>query len=431
MILVKDAESLILDLVKPLEEYEEVNLDKVLGRILAQDILSDLDFPPWHNSAMDGYAFCHGHLDQFETLTIASSHIPAGSSQDLAINKGECVRIFTGGILPLGADTVVMQEDVEIVRDIVGIQSGGRHLEENRLKLKTSPKLGDYVRQKGEYYRAGEILLKSGIRINPPEIGILAATQHQMLRVFRQPRVSIISTGNELKEISSSLQKGQIVDSNQYALSGSIAQIGAVPISMGIVRDRPEDLSEIILKALSLSDFVISSGGVSVGDYDYVENVLADLGGDIHIRSCAIKPGKPFTVASFGHKLYFGVPGNPASAMVCFWRFIKGAIAKLSGVTGGVISPDGHLNSQTNSQYWYPQYIQAIALQDLHAQGQRETYLSGYLAWEHNYQRWQFQPVSNHSSGNLISWAGVNGLAILKVNQTYIPKGDTALIMML
>jgi molybdopterin molybdotransferase len=405
MIPVKDAESLILDLVKPLGDYEVVDLTQALGRILAEDIYSNLDFPLWHNSAMDGYAFRFEDLQQFATLAIAPSDIPAGSSQYFSITSGECVRIFTGGILPDGADTVVMQEDVEIISD--------------RLHIKILPKLGEYVRQKGEFYQAGTILLQAGIKINPAEIGILASTQNQKVNVYRQPRVSIISTGTELRDLShNSCQKGQIIDSNQYALSGLLTQAGAVPISMGIVGDRPEDIAEIMIKALAHSDLVISSGGVSVGDYDYVDRVLADLGANIQIKSCAIKPGKPLTVASFNHKIYFGIPGNPASLLVCFSRLIKGAIAKLSGA---------------NSAYWYPQYIQAIALDDLHAQGRRETYLWGFVTANHNH--WQFQPISNHisgySSGNLISWAGVNALAILKVNQTYIPRGEIALVLML
>jgi molybdopterin molybdotransferase len=405
MIPVKDAESLILDLVKPLGDYEEVDLTQTLGRILADDIYSNLDFPLWNNSAMDGYAFRIEDLQQFATLKIAPSDIPAGSSKNFAITSGECVRIFTGGVLPDGADTVVMQEDVEIISD--------------RLHIKILPKLGEYVRQKGEFYQAGTILLQAGIKINPAEMGILAATQNQKVNVYRQPRVSIISTGSELRDLShNSCQKGQIIDSNQYALSGLLTQAGAVPISMGIVGDRPEDLAEIMIKALAHSDLAISSGGVSVGDYDYVDRVLADLGANIQIKSCAIKPGKPLTVASINHKIYFGIPGNPASLMVCFSRLIKGAIAKLSGA---------------NSAYWYPQYIQAIALDDLHAQGRRETYLWGYVTANHNH--WQFQPISNHisgySSGNFISWAGVNALAILKVNQTYIPRGELALVMIL
>jgi len=401
MISVQDAEQLILELVKPLKEYEEVNLSQALGRILAKDIRSNLDFPYWDNSAMDGYAFCFADLQKFETLAIANQNIPAGSSQNLSVNSGECVRIFTGGVLPQGMDTVVMQEEVEI--------------SENRIRLKSVPKLGEYVRQKGEFYRAGTLLLEAGIKIGPSEIGILAATQNPKITVYRQLRVSIISTGNELRELSDSLKTGQIVDSNRYALSSLISQMGAIPISIGIVGDRPEDLAQSILKASS-SDITISTGGVSVGDYDYVDSVLADLGADIHLRSCAIKPGKPLIIATLNHQLYFGVPGNPASVMVCFWRFINGAIAKLSGA---------------NSSYWYPKYIQAVTSDHLHAQGQRETYLWGHLEWNCSDRRWNFNPASNYNSGNLISWVGANGLAILKVNQTYIPKGELALIMMI
>jgi len=405
MISVQNAEALILDLVKTLEEYEEVDLSQAWGRVLVQDIRSNLDFPHWHNSSMDGYAFCYADLLKFETLAIAHQNIPAGRSQNISINSGECIRIFTGGVMPQGTDTVIMQEDVEV--------------SENRIKLKTIPKLGEYVRKKSEFYQAGTVLLKAGIKISAAEIGILAATQNPKVTVYRQPRVSIISTGNELRELSDSLQMGQIVDSNQYALSSLIRQAGAVPVPIGIVGDRPEDLSKSILQA-SDSDMVVSTGGVSVGDYDYVDAVLADLGADIHLRSCAIKPGKPLTVATLNRKLYFGVPGNPASVMVCFWRFINGAIAKLSGA---------------NSQYWYPKYIQAVTSDDLHAQGQRETYLWGYLEWNDSDRRWNFHPASKdnsgYSSGDLISWAGANGLAILQVNQTYIPRGELALIMMI
>ncbi|AFY74488.1 molybdenum cofactor synthesis domain protein [Synechococcus sp. PCC 7502] len=410
MIPVKAAESLILDLVQPLNiygnTYEQVDLNHALGRFLAKDIYSDSDFPRWHNAAMDGYAFRYADLERFETLAIASLEMPAGSTQVSSIHAGECVRIFTGGMLPQGADTVVMQEDVEVIGD-----------RPKCIKLRNIPQIAEYVRHKGEFYQAGTRLLSAGIKINPPEIGILAATQTLTVPVCSQPRVSVISTGTELQNISASLDMGQIVDSNQYALSSLITQSGAVPIPLGIVGDHPKDLEIIIAKALASSDMVISSGGVSVGDYDYVDRVLLEMGADIHIRSCGIKPGKPLTVASFNgcnQKLYFGVPGNPASAMVGFWRFIKGAIAKLGGA---------------NSKYWYPKYTQAICLSDLHAQGRRETYLWGYLQWQP--QVWEFKPVDNYSSGNLMNWAGVNALAILKVNQTYVPKGEPVLVMML
>jgi molybdopterin molybdotransferase len=164
---------------------------------------------------------------------------------------------------------------------------------------------------------------------------------------------------------------------------------------------------------------------VSVGDYDYVDELLAQMGAEIHIRACAIKPGKPLTVATIPQldsrntskapraKLYFGVPGNPASAIVSFWRFVQGAIAKLSG---------------EERSSWHPKFIKATTLGDLHAQGRRETYLWGHLSLKNGY--WQFQPVDNYSSGNLVSLAGINGLAVLRVNQTYVPAGDEVTVML-
>ena len=191
-----------------------------------------------------------------------------------------------------------------------------------------------------------------------------------------------------------------------------------------IVEVGPRDGLQSEKKAISVADMVISTGGVSVGDYDYVDELLEKIGADIHVRSVAIKPGKPLTVAlltsstqvngSEDKVLYFGVPGNPVSAMMSFWRFIRGAIAKLNGA---------------NASYWYPQFVKASTIEDLHSQGRRETYLWGSLT----YQKGKpiFQPVKNHSSGNLISAIGANALAVMRINQTYVPKGDETIVMII
>lgn len=423
MIPVRAVESLILDSVQPIAELAEIDIreDSLLGRILGEDIYSDSDFPLWDNAAMDGYAICCEDLEEFATLAITSTDIPAGSSEIISIGRGQAMRIFTGGMMPKGADTVVMQEEVNVIKGEVG----------DRLEILNIPKYREYVRPQGEFVRGGDQVLSCGMRINPAAIGILAAIQKPIVKVYQPPRIGIISTGNELREINQNLQLGQIVDSNAYTLGALIRECGAIPIFAGIVSDRPEDLRRLITETLKDSDMVISSGGVSVGDYDYVERVLEDLGADILVRSCAIKPGKPLTVASFKdgfrrNKVYIGIAGNPASVMVCFHRLIKGAIAKLSGA---------------NESYWYPKYIQVKTLGDLHAQGRRETYLWGHLNWDRHRSRWEFQPVCDssltstnalgYSSGNLISWADVNGLAVLKVNQTYVPQGDLVDVMMI
>jgi molybdopterin molybdotransferase len=300
----------------------------------------------------------------------------------------------------------------------------------NFLQFKVKPQQGEYVRRKGEFIQAGTTLVTAGTKLGATEIGALASARCQQVKLFRQPKVAIISTGNELVSLEDSqfLQAGQIIDSNLYALSTLINQSGAIAIPFGVVRDNRQELESVIRSAIATADIVISTGGVSVGDYDYVDELLVTIGADIHVQSVAIKPGKPLTFASFTRALnvnrsedkvlYFGVPGNPVSAMLSFWRFIQGAIAKLNG---------------SHETYWYPQFIRAVTTADLHAQGRRETYLWGKLTYARGNPI--FQPVknylNNYSSGNLISAIGTNALAVMRINQTYVPAGDEALIMLI
>ena len=421
MLPVAEVEKIILNLVKPFDpefDSEILPLSQTLNRILAEEIKSELDFPHWDNSAMDGYALRYADLENLQEikLAIAPKDIPAGVATSRTLAQGECIRIFTGGMLPIGADTVVMQED----SDLLG----------NFLQLKVKPQQGEYVRRKGEFIQAGTTLVTAGTKLGATEIGALASARCQQVKVFRQPKVAIISTGNELVSLEDSqfLQAGQIIDSNLYALSTLINQSGAIAIPFGVVRDNRQELESVMRRAIATADIVISTGGVSVGDYDYVDELLVKIGADIHVQSVAIKPGKPLTFASFTRALnvnrsedkilYFGVAGNPVSAMISFWRFIRGAIAKLNG---------------SNEAYWYPQFIRAVTTEELHAQGRRETYLWGKLSYAKGNPI--FQPVknylNNYSSGNLISAIGTNALAVMRINQTYVPAGDEALIMLI
>ena len=417
MLTVAETEKIILDLVKPFDpeiDSESLPLSKVLNRILAEDISSKLDFPHWDNSAMDGYALCYADLDNLQELKLAitSDEIPAGVARSQSLNQGECIRIFTGGMLPVGADTIIMQEDTERIDDL--------------LYLKVKPTQGEYVRRKGEFIQAGTNLIKAGTKLGATEIGALASARCQKIKVYRQPKIAIISTGNELVSLDSSqsLQLGQIIDSNLYALSTLVEQSGAIAIPFGIVRDHPAELESVMQEAIASADIVISTGGVSVGDYDYIEEILEKMGADIHVRSVAIKPGKPLTVASISpflnvnrsedKILYFGVAGNPISSMMSFWRFIRGTIAKLNGA---------------NEIYWYPQFIKAFTTEDLHSQGRRETYLWGNLTYQKGMPI--FQPVSNYSSGNLISAIGTNAIAVMRINQTYVTAGEETIIMLI
>lgn len=403
MLSASDAEAIILSLVQPLnseQDTEFVDLLAASDRILASPVTSQLDFPHWDNSAMDGYAVRYEDVqdcsEEKPVVLEIVAEIPAGVQPQSTIQSGQAARILTGAVMPAGADTVVMQERTR--------------REENRVTILAAPKPQEFVRHQGTYYKAGTQLLPAGIRLQAPEIAVLAATQCTQLKVFRRPRVALLSTGNELVTPDKPLQPGQIVDSNRYALFALVKQSAAQPLMLGIVKDEPEALKQAIADAITQADVVLSSGGVSVGDYDYVEQVLESLGGKIHVRAVATKPGKPLTVATFGNDtrpvLYFGLPGNPVAALVTFWRFVQSAIKKLSGLAEG----------------WEPTFVKALARQELRSDGKRETYIWGQLRLLDGV--YEFQPAGGlQNSGNLINLAQTNGLAILPVGQTVISAG--------
>lgn len=387
---VNEAEAIIYSLLQPLDsqlDTETVDLLGATGRILAKPITSHLDFPHWDNSAMDGYAV--RYEDVFDcnpenpaVLSIIEE-IPAGYQPKSILQPGQAARIFTGAVIPAGADTIVMQEVTQ--------------REENQVFIKAAPKPQEFIRKKASYYQAGNELLPAGILLNAPEIAVLAAAQCNQLCVYRKVKVAILSTGDELVTVDKTLQPGQIVDSNNYALIANVQQLGAEAISYGIVPDNEEVLEATIEKAIKGADIIISSGGVSVGEYDYVEKILESLGGKLHIRSVAMKPGKPLTVAAFpGSKIYFGLPGNPASALVTFWRFVQPVIKKLSGLVEG----------------WQPTIIKVKASTELRSDGKRETYIWGKLKLING--EYEFEIAGgNQVSGNLINLAQTNALAIL------------------
>ncbi|MGL6135929.1 MAG: molybdopterin molybdotransferase MoeA, partial [Planktothrix sp.] len=325
MLPVEQAESIILNLVQPLDaeiDQEKVEITQVAGRILAKSVVSSLDFPHWDNSAMDGYAVRYqdvadASINDPKLLEIIEE-IPAGFSPESTIKIGQAARIFTGSCIPKGADTIVIQEETK--RD------------GNQVKILSAPQPQAFIRHQGSYYKAGEPLLTPGIPLDAAEIAVLAAAQCTQVPVYRRLRVALLSTGDELVTPDTPLKRGQLVDSNQYALATAVRTLGAEAIALGVIPDQPDMLKKAISQAIETADIVISTGGVSVGDYDYVEDILTELGGTIHIEAVAIKPGKPLTVAKFPHCLYFGLPGNPVSALVTFWRFVQPAIKKQSGL---------------------------------------------------------------------------------------------------
>ncbi|MFP4007700.1 MAG: molybdopterin molybdotransferase MoeA, partial [Spirulinaceae cyanobacterium] len=316
----------------------------------------------------------------------------------------QAARIFTGAIMPDGADTVVMQENTE--------------KSENTVKILQAPQAGEFVRHRASFYQAGNPLLSPGIPIKAAEMAVLAAAQCTEVTVYRQPRIALFSTGDELVPIDQPLQPGQIVDSNQYALTAFVAQMGGIPLPLGIVRDREDKLRETIAYAISTADIVLSTGGVSVGEYDLVGKILQELGGEIRVRTVAIKPGKPLTVATFNTNktgkpcLYFGIPGNPASALVSCWRFVQPALKKLSGLKDN----------------WRPHFVPAKTAHSLKGAGKRDAYLWGKLTLEKGQYEFKLAGGS-HSSGNLINLAQTNGLAIVPTGTKEILAGESVWVM--
>lgn len=401
MLSVQEAEKLIFEAVQAIKETELMKLEECCDRILASSISSKLDFPHWDNSAMDGYAVQFEDVQQPVTLDIVEE-IPAGYQPQKTIQPGQAARILTGSMMPMGADTIVMQEDTKREGDRVSILAAPRDR-------------GAFVRYRGTYRKAGDPLLSPGLMLKAPEIAILAAAQCVEIPVFCRPRVAILSTGNELVAPNQPLQPGQIVDSNQYALEALVAEMGAEVISIGIVPDDPKELETAIASAIQSADVVISSGGVSVGDYDYVDRILEALGAKIHVRAIAVKPGKPLTFATFPNSaLYFGLPGNPASALITFWRFAQPAIRKLSGLAQG----------------WEPKFLNATATQDLKSDGKRELYLWGNVSILDG--KFHFTPAGgSRLSGNLINLAGTNALGVMAVGETAIDAGENVKVLLI
>ena len=407
MLSVKDAENIILNAVESLNQESDLEIVDLLTayhRILATPVISYLDFPHWDNSAMDGFAVRYQDVQNSSsenaTFLEVVAEIPAGYQPQITIQPGQAARIFTGAIMPKGADTVVMQEKT--------------NLQGNKVVILAAPQPQEFVRHQGDFYQAGKELLPAGIPLNATEIAILAAAQLSKISVFRRPRVAIFSSGDELVTPEQTLQPGQIVDSNQYALAALVKELGAEVLMLGIVKDNPTALTEIINYAINNADIVLSSGGVSVGDYDYIDHILGSLGAEIHFRAVQMRPGKPLTFATFPNSLYFGLPGNPVSTLVTFWRFVQPTIKKISGVNKG----------------WEAKFIKVKSHSELRSNGKMETYIWGNLHLSNGVYEF-YQAAGNLSSGNLINLAQTNALAVLPVGKTLVSIGEEVLVLSL
>ena len=321
MIEVGEAQQKVLEEI-PVLGRERIHILEALGRVLAQDVNAIRDVPSADNSAMDGYCLRHEDVVGTDSSTPVKLRIigesPAGRPFRGRLGPGDAVRILTGGLIPEGADTVIMVEDTE--RDGDGV------------KCFRDPGLAAHIRRKGEDVRAGEVILRSGTIVRPPEIGMLATMGHAYVHVYQRPIVGVLSTGNELVDLDEPFSEGKIVCSNSYSLVAQIMECGAIPLSLGIASDNEMDQREKISDGLR-ADVIITSGGVSVGKYDLVKETFAKLGMRVKFWRVAMKPGKPLLFGTIGNKPVFGLPGNPTSAMISFEQFVRPAILKMMGHT--------------------------------------------------------------------------------------------------
>jgi molybdopterin molybdotransferase len=314
---VAKAREVIARFLQPVTAIERVNVRAALGRVQAEDVVSPLNVPAHDNSAMDGYAVRHADLkgDGEVTLKVAGSSF-AGAPYKGTLKPGEGVRIMTGGVVPQGADTIVMQEHAKASGDKVAIGPGH--------------KKGQNLRRAGEDLKAGQVALARGLLLRPAEIGLISSLGIGEVSVYRRLRVAFFSTGDELVSIGAQPGEGQIFDSNRYTIHGMLTRLGCEVMDMGVVRDDPKLLERAFREAASSADVVITSGGVSVGEADFVKTLLDRLG-EVVFWKIAMKPGRPLAYGKIGAAHFFGLPGNPVSVMVTFYQFVRDALLVLSG----------------------------------------------------------------------------------------------------
>jgi molybdopterin molybdotransferase len=317
MLIVAEAQRRIRAAIHTIGEFELIALRNSLGRIVAATLHSPLNVPPHDNSAMDGYALRSADLPESEQrrLTVIGTAM-AGAPFSGSVETGQCVRIMTGGVIPRGCDTVIMQEQVERIGDDINIGTGHR--------------AGQHVRRTGEDLRIGQAVLKAGKRITPADMGLLASLGIDNITVTRRPRVAFFSTGDELRSSGEALGVGGIYDSNRITLYGLLQNTGAEPLDLGIVRDDRNTLQKTLAAAAAQADVVITTGGVSVGDADYVRDALATLG-EVHFWKVGIKPGRPFAFGRVAQAWFFGLPGNPVSTMATYYQFVQPALRQWMG----------------------------------------------------------------------------------------------------
>jgi molybdopterin molybdotransferase len=388
-----EALSRILAEVQPVCGGETLAVRNALGRVLSDDVVSKINVPSHTNSAMDGYAVIGADLPtdgeiRLEVIGTSAAGRPFAGE----VASGQCARIMTGAPMPAGTDTVVMQENVVRDGDTAIVGAG--------------QKPGQHVRQAGEDIAAGHVALRAGTRLLPAEIGILGSLGVGEVSVRRRPRVAFFSTGDELRSIGEPLGEGQIYDSNRYTIFGMLMRLGVEPLDMGVVRDDRDAVEQAFGKAAAEADAIVTSGGVSVGDADYVAETLQRTG-TVGFWKVAMKPGRPLAFGRIGDALFFGLPGNPNSVMATFYQLVQPALQALAGMP----NPEP------------PFTMPAISASALRKKPGRREFQRGVLTRSDD-GRLIVSKTGHQGSGVLSSMAAANCFIVLPEDSGPVSEGD-------
>lgn len=392
MLEVADALAEVLRHARPLKTEVAALTSAALGQVLAADILADIDSPPFAKSLRDGYAVRSADCTSPGTELKVIEEVPAGKMPTKPVGAGEASRIFTGAPLPDGADAVVMQEDAQRTGDTVRI---------------TDPavKPRQHVYAQGTEMKAGAVVLAAGTPINPAAFGVLASVGKTAVLAFPFPRVGVIATGDELVEANMRPKPGQIRNTNGPMLTAQTVRGGGLPRYLGIARDDRPIMNSLVREGIEVSDVVLIAGGVSVGDFDLVPDVLKELGVTFHVRQVRMKPGKPLLFGTTpAGKLVFGLPGNPVSAFVCFELFVRPALRILGG------------HAQAG-----PRTIRLPAAAGMAESNDRPTYRPAKL--ELGAAGWSARPLAWSGSPDLVGMQPADALLVLPAGDTRVDPG--------
>jgi len=400
MISVHDALTTILETVSPLAG-ERVGLLEASGRVLAEEIRSEREVPPFANSAMDGYAVRWDDVQAANTeqpVALAVLEVvQAGMVPTQTVTPGTASKIMTGAVVPPGADTVIRVEDTE------------EH--DGQVWIRRSERAGNNVRASGEDIHRRQVVLEKGRALRPADMGLLASVGRSLVLVRQRPRVAILSTGNELAEVDEALRLGQIVNSNAYTLAAAVREAGGIPVPLAIVRDTLAEIRATLSEAVR-HDVVLSTGGVSVGDFDFVKEAMDELGIHRLFWQVAQRPGKPLTFGLLRERPYFGLPGNPVSALVCFYLYVRPALRRMMGY----------------EKLFLPVVSATVAHDIAKAKGLTEFVRCRLMLTNDHYEA---HSTGSQSSGVLSSLSLGEGLIIGSPELPLLPKGMSVRVIVL